>query len=222
MATLVVEALESALPLRRCATRLGASYVAPPGATPCSPAQMGVAQCPCAGVCDRVSYATATESARQAMTGYPTAVEVRLRDRMSDLAGAQRFEEAALVRDRLSALLGAIKRDRLIAALRAAGRVHVRSDAATWIIDAARLVDVAVDGAVGRALPVDPPAPAPDGRPIARQHVDEALCLARHLEQNARRLEVVECSGVWMFPVLTDQSDASMSASVAPSATTPS
>src|SRR5262249_43996088 len=45
MATLVVEALQSALPLRRCSTRLGASYVAPPEASPCSAAQMGVAQC---------------------------------------------------------------------------------------------------------------------------------------------------------------------------------
>ena len=49
MATLVIEALQSALPLRRCSTRLPASYVAPADATPCSAAQMGVAQCPCAG-----------------------------------------------------------------------------------------------------------------------------------------------------------------------------
>jgi DNA polymerase-3 subunit epsilon len=223
MATLVVEALESALPLRRCSTRLSASYVAPADAAPCSAAQMGVAQCPCAGVCDRASYAAAVDIARQAMTGSPLAVEVRLRDRMSDLAGAQRFEEAALVRDRLSALLGAVKRDRLVAALRAAGRLHVRSNGATWIIDAARLVDVAVDGTVGRALPVDPPPAPSDGRPLARQHIDEALCLARYLEQHAPTLEVVECSGVWSFPLVVPQSEAPASSSpVAPSATTPS
>jgi DNA polymerase III subunit epsilon len=34
MAQLVVDALQSALPLRRCTTRIAASYVAPPGATP--------------------------------------------------------------------------------------------------------------------------------------------------------------------------------------------
>jgi DNA polymerase-3 subunit epsilon len=158
------------------------------------------------------------------MCGDPAPVEVRLRDRMSDLAGVQRFEEAALVRDRLSALLGAVKRERLVNALRGAGRVHVRRGSATWIIDGARLVDVTVEGAVGRALPVDPP-PAPlDGRPITREHIDEALCLARYLEQNAPSVEVVECSGVWSFPVLASQSTDSMSSSmpVAPSATTPS
>jgi DNA polymerase-3 subunit epsilon len=226
MATLVIEALHSALPLRRCATRLPASYVAPVGASPCTAAQMGVAQCPCAGLCDATTYAAAVAIATQAMTGDVTAVEVRLRDRMSDLAGAQRFEEAAMVRDRLSALLGAAKRDRLVSALRAAGRVHVRSNGATWIIDAARLVDVTVDGAVGRALPVDPPAAPVDGRPIAREHADEALCLARYLEQHAAALDVVECTGEWLFPVLVDQSAAtrsiSSSTAAAPSATTPS
>ncbi len=226
MATLVIEALHSALPLRRCATRLPASYVAPVGASPCTAAQMGVAPCPCAGLCDATTYAAAVAIATQAMTGDVTAVEVRLRDRMSDLAGAQRFEEAAMVRDRLSALLGAAKRDRLVSALRAAGRVHVRSNGATWIIDAARLVDVTVDGAVGRALPVDPPAAPVDGRPIAREHADEALCLARYLEQHAAALDVVECTGEWLFPVLVDQSAAtrsiSSSTAAAPSATTPS
>ena len=226
MATLVIEALHSTLPLRRCTTRLPASYVVPPDASPCTAAQMGVAQCPCAGLCDATTYAAAVATATQAMTGDVTTVEVRLRDRMSDLAGAQRFEEAALVRDRLSALLGAVKRDRLIAALRAAGRVHVRGNGSTWIIDAARLVDVTVDGAVSRALPVDPPAAPDDGKPIARDHADEALCLARYLEQHAAALDVVECTGEWLFPVLTDQSGAtrpmSSSTAAAPSATTPS
>jgi DNA polymerase-3 subunit epsilon len=144
---------------------------------------------------------------------------------MSERAGAHRNEEAALVRHRLSALLGALKRHRLVAALRGAGRVHVRRGGATWIIDSARLVDVTVDGTVGRALPVDPPAAPPEGRPIARDHIDEALCLARYLEQNAPGLDVVECSGAWSFPVLDGPQTAdSMSSStpVAPSATTPS
>jgi DNA polymerase-3 subunit epsilon len=226
MATLVVEALQSALPLRRCSTRLGASYVAPPDASPCSSAQMGVAQCPCAGVCDATSYAVAVATAEQAMRGDSTAVELRLRDRMSDLAGTQRFEEAALVRDRLSALMGAVKRDRLVGALRAAGRVEVRGKGATWIIDAGRLVDVIVDGAAGRALPVDPPPAPADGAPIARTHADEALCLARYFEQHALSLDVIDCSGVWLFPVLNGQSATSAATSsstaAAPNATTPS
>jgi DNA polymerase-3 subunit epsilon len=204
MANLVVEAFQSALPLRRCSTRLPATFTPPPGATPCSAAQMGVAQCPCAGIADAASYGAAVEAARRAFEGDPTLVADRLYTKMGELAAAQRFEEAALVRDRLSALLGAVRRDQLLATLRRAQRLVVRRGDATWVIDQARLVDVSIDGMLSRSLPVDPPEPAADGRPITRQHVDEAMCLARYLDQHAARLEVVSCSGAWGFPVVAD------------------
>lgn len=201
MAQLVVEGLQSALPLRRCATRLTASHVPAPGAVACTPAQMGVTHCPCAGLADPAGYAAAVDGARRAMTGNPSTVVAHLTGRMAELAAAQRYEEAAMVRDRLSALLGAVRRDRLVAALLAAGRCTVRRGDATWVVDAARLVDVTIAGTAGRALPVDPP-PAPEpGRPLSRAQIDEALCLARSFDQRADSLEVLTCSGTWQFPV---------------------
>jgi DNA polymerase-3 subunit epsilon len=205
MANLVVEALQSALPLRRCTVRLTAKHVPCDGAVPCTPAQMGVAHCPCAGVGDAAAYAAAVAAAERALAGDPSVVATHLSARMAELAAAQRFEEAALVRDRLSALLGAVRRDRLIAALRAAGRCTVRRGDATWVIDDARLVDVSIDGGAWRSLPVDAPPPPQPGRPLSRHQVDEALCLARHLDQHADRIEVVECSGRWAFPVGVDE-----------------
>jgi DNA polymerase III subunit epsilon len=201
MAQLVVEALQSALPLRRCATRLAASHVPAPGAVPCAPAQMGVAHCPCAGFADAASYAAAVDGARRAMTGDPSTIVAHLTGRMAELAAVQRYEEAAMVRDRLSALLGAVRRDRLVAALRAAGQCTIRRGDATWVVDNARLVDVVIAGAAGRALPVDPPPPADPGRPLSRTQIDEALCLARAFDQHADRLDVLTCSGAWQFPV---------------------
>ncbi len=201
MANLVVEALQSALPLRRCSTRLAASYVAPPGLAPCAAAQLGVAHCPCAGSGDRADYVAAVEAARAALEGDAAIVTEQLQARMAQLAAAQRFEEAAMVRDRLSALLGAIRRQRLVAGLRAAGRAVIHGERATWTIDAGRLVDVAIDGTVGRALPVDPPEPVPPERSLPRHHVDESLCLARYFDQHAARIEVVSCSGSWQFPI---------------------
>ena len=44
----------------------------------------------------------------------PTSVTTPLSARMSELAAAQRFEEAALVRDRLAALLNAVRRTQLV------------------------------------------------------------------------------------------------------------
>jgi DNA polymerase-3 subunit epsilon len=201
MATLVVEALQSGLPLRRCTTRLSVSYTPPPDASPCAAAQLGIAQCPCAGAADRVSYAAAVDAARRAMRGEPSSIAEQLESRMRELGAAQRFEEAALVRDRVSALAGAVKRARLVDALRSAGRVTVRRADATWIIDDGRLVDVTVAGSAGRALPVDPPDPPAAGEPVSRHHIDEALCLARYLDLHAERVEVVACSGDWRFPI---------------------
>lgn len=206
MANLVVEALQSVLPLRRCSARLAASYRPPPGAVPCGAAQLGVAQCPCAGVGDRAEYRRAVDTAVRAFAGDAAAVVEHLVARMSELAAAQRFEEAAMVRDRLQALLGAVRRQQLTEAVRGLGRCVVRRGDTTWVIDEGRLVDVAIDGAVGRSLPIGPPEPPPPDRPLSRRAIDEALILAKFLDRHAAGLQVVECSGVWSFPLaVTDQ-----------------
>ena len=96
MAALVVEALQAALPLRRCSVRLGRNHQPLPGATPCAAAQLGVAACPCAGVADRPRYDDAVAAAVAAMSGSPGAVAERLGERMMALAAAQRYEEAAM------------------------------------------------------------------------------------------------------------------------------
>ncbi len=204
-ATLVVEALQSVLPLRRCSIRLGVNHQPAPDAAPCGAAQLGVSQCPCAGMAERSSYDASVRTAAAALEGRPTVVVERLTARMAELAASQRFEEAAMVRDRLGALLRAARRHQLVEAVRAAGRVEVRrlgrNGATTWVVDAARLTDASVTGEVGRALPVDPPDPPEHGRPLAPHQVDEALCLATFLDQHAAQLEVLACSGAWSFPV---------------------
>lgn len=201
MANLVVEAIQSVLPLRRCSTRLGTNFVPAESATPCSSAQLGVSQCPCAGLADRTAYDAAVVTAQRVFDGDAEPVRRHLTARMADLAAAQRFEEAALVRDRLAALLNAVHRTRLLTALLESGRCTVRRADVTWVIDRGRLVDVAIAGEVGRALPVDPPEPTLPGRPLHRQQVDEALCLAKYLDRHAHRLDIAECSGSWRFPI---------------------
>ena len=83
-----------------------------------------------------------------------------------------------MVRDRLSALLNAVRRQHLTQALRDAGRCVVRRGDRTWVVDHARLVDTSIVGHAGQALPVDPPAEPDAERPLTRYHVDEALVLA--------------------------------------------
>ena len=77
----------------------------------------------------------------------------------------------------------------------------VRRNDTIWTIDDGRLVDVVFTGTAGHALPVDPPDPPTAGRPVSRIHVDEAMCLARYLDQHASRITVASCTGSWEFPV---------------------
>jgi DNA polymerase-3 subunit epsilon len=201
MATLVIDAIISALPLRRCSIRLGRSHVPSPDAVPCGAAQLGVAQCPCAGIADSMSYDAAVRTAAQTLGGDPSVVAEALEMKMSRLAAQQRFEEAAHVRDRLGALHGAVRRHRLVEALRGARRCEVRRGDVTWVIDRARLVDVVVAGSAGQSLPVAAPAAVDSDRPLGRQQIDEALCLARHFDKLASQVDVVACTGTWSFPI---------------------
>jgi DNA polymerase-3 subunit epsilon len=118
---------------------------------------------------------------------------------MLSLAGAQRFEEAALTRDRLGTLLGAVRRHLLVEALRSAEHAEVQLGDSTWIIDRGRLLDATRAGTAGSALPIPPPEPA-TGDVLTREQIDEALCLARFCDKRASQL-TVRCSGTWSFPL---------------------
>jgi DNA polymerase-3 subunit epsilon len=86
-----------------------------------------------------------------------------------------------MARDRLSALEGAVKRTRQMDDLLARGRFETTRGDVTWVVDAARLVDVRVAGSTAGALPASPPAAPEAGRPLPRALADEALILARRL-----------------------------------------
>jgi DNA polymerase-3 subunit epsilon len=199
MANLVIEAIHTAVPLRRCTARLGRNHRPDADAPVCSAAQLGVALCPCSGTADPAEYAIAVEHARAALTGRPHGVAALLHDRMMRLAHEQRFEEAAATRDRLTALLGAARRFHLVDALQAADRAEISDGTSTWTIERAQLVDAARIGTVARALPV--PAEESDADAVISRHqIDEALCLGRFCDKRAARLTVT-CSGEWRFPI---------------------
>jgi DNA polymerase III subunit epsilon len=220
MATTVIEAIQSVVPLRRCSARLSRRHVADLSGSPCSAAQLGVAFCPCADAVDAGRYLDAVETARRALNGEIDHVSGALVARMGELVAHQRFEEAAMARDRLSAFVVAARRHHLVEALRAAGRCEIRRNDVSWSIDGGRLVDVVVTNAAGRGLPVDPPSAPTPGAPLDRHHIDEALCLARHLDANAEQLTVVSCSGRWGFPVAVSDRLPRLPASAMSSSTT--
>ena len=97
----VVEAIHTAAaaaPLPR-----GAGPAEPP---PCAAAQLGRAPCPCAGDLDPAVVRAGRRRGARRVAARPDLLLSPLADRMDRLAAAERFEEAADVRDRAAALVG--------------------------------------------------------------------------------------------------------------------
>jgi len=192
-ARLVADAIESALPLRRCAARVSKN----PRPGPCAPAQLGVSTCPCAGSVSAADYQRIVDQVVVGLTEDPSVLLDRLWARMALLASAERYEEAADVRDRASALARAVSRQRQLDGLRRAGRMEIE------LGDGSRRVVLAggrLLGDVGQLALGDADEPEPD-RPLPRHLVDEVSCVASWLDAEARRVRLLHCEGSWAVPL---------------------
>jgi DNA polymerase III subunit epsilon len=197
----VVEALQSVFPLRRCTTRLGRAFQPQLDAISCTPAQLGVAMCPCAGLADANHYAAVVAKAVQAMTTSPELVITTMQDRLTTLSATRRYEEAALVRDRAMAFSNAIRRQRLTDRLREAGDAGLQIGDTTLHIRGGVLVGTAQDGQLEVGLPLAAPEMPTFTALLPRHVVDEVLCLARAFERMADRVTVSWCEGRWQWPI---------------------
>jgi DNA polymerase-3 subunit epsilon len=190
-ARLVAEAIESAVPIRRCTGRPGRV----PREAPCTPAQLGVATCPCAGGISQEDYAELVGRVVTGLTSDPTALLAPLEARMRALAAAERFEEAAATRDRAAALAAALHRQRQLDSLRRASRLEVDLPGET----PRRLVFRG--GLLGPQAGIDagPTDPGPH-LPVPRHLADELACVASWLDAEAARVRVVRCDGELSWP----------------------
>jgi hypothetical protein len=124
------------------------------------------------------------ELLRRAVAGEPGLFFGPLAARMHRLAAARRFEEAATARKEYQALADALRRQRLLDTVRAAGRVEVESGGVRLVIADGRLLTPGLPG------PAGPPPPLP--QPVSGADAAEMLIVARWLEQEgaAGRLRV--------------------------------
>src|SRR5262249_60236684 len=104
------DAIESAVALRRCPRRAGRT--AELGGDPCPPAVLGASTCPCSGACPADEYARLVDEVVAGLGDEPERLLVPLERRMHALARDERYEEAAITRDRLRALARAPHRPR--------------------------------------------------------------------------------------------------------------
>ena len=179
---------ETAAPLRRCTTRVGRKTEITLDA-PCAPAQLGVACCPCRGHTAEAEYAAVVETVRRGLSGEPGLLLEPLERRMDALAQQERFEEAALTRDRLGALTRVLRRAQTLAWLSTSGAMNVAvADGVVSFRDGRLLLGGnepnLFDAAAGGSE-IDLTGPPPVPAHLDRRRSDELLIVARWLDRDA-------------------------------------
>ena len=200
----VVEAIQTASPIRRCTGNPGRG----PHRAPCAAAQIGVARCPCDGQLSEAAYAPVVDHVVRGLTTSPHLLLEPLVTRMEALARAERFEEAADVRDRASALADALRRQRRFDALRRTGTLVLELAGSTVELSAGRLVRSWEGSPLGATLPFEvgrEPIAPPALEPVPTELADELACVAGWLEREAHRVRVLRCDGeltsaLWPLP----------------------
>ncbi|MFZ4585054.1 MAG: DEDD exonuclease domain-containing protein [Acidimicrobiia bacterium] len=184
----VREAIESAVPLRRCSKRVGKKATL--DGPLCLAAQLGASSCPCSGATSESDYADIVAVTVDGLTRNPARLLEPLEARMHACANDERFEEAALARDRLQVLARALDRQRRLDRLRLPARLELARGDNRIVLERGR---VAVDGLE--------PAPPADGPACPRNAVDELLAVARWLDANATTIRLIDVSGTFASPV---------------------
>jgi DNA polymerase-3 subunit epsilon len=184
-AALVIEAIETVVPLRRCSARPERN----PRDSPCPPAQLGVATCPCAGAIDETTYRGHAERVQRALVHDPAALLAPLAARMQALASAERFEDAAATRDRADALASAMARQRRVDGLQRGQRMvfDIRGEGRVEVRQGCLVIG---SGDSQPTLDLD----MPDDRTFV-ERFDEQHCIAGWLDRYAPRVSLVHCEG---------------------------
>jgi DNA polymerase III subunit epsilon len=117
-----VGAVHESLPLRQCTTRISAR--APAGA-PCALAGMGRCGAPCTGAQSVEEYAPIAAVFRAAVDHDPRELVAPLLARVDRLAAAERYEDAAVLRDRVAVLVRAVRRRQRLESLAAVPELSI-------------------------------------------------------------------------------------------------
>jgi DNA polymerase-3 subunit epsilon len=161
---------------------------------------LGVAICPAAPDADERQHWLAVAQAAAALTTDPDLVLVPLWARVARLAAEQRYEEAALTRDRANAYAAALSRHQQSDRLRAAGDLGVRIGDTVLHVRDGVLVAAHPDGQLDTGLDLPPPLVDPYPAALPAAAADETWCLGRAFERAGDRLRLLWCSGGYSLP----------------------
>jgi DNA polymerase-3 subunit epsilon len=204
-AELAAAALHETFPLRQCTGRMSRRR----RSSACVLAGIGRCGAPCEGRQSEEDYAAHVAAAVAAMTGDPGPVVAAVSRRMSTLTAAERFEEAAAHRDRLTTFVRAAARLQRLSALTAIGQLVAAAPdgAGGWEVAVVRHGRLTAAGCIPRGAAPAPYVQAltataetvvggPGPTPCAS--AEETEVIARWLEAPGVRL--VETSEGWCSP----------------------
>lgn len=201
-----IDALEEALPIRRCRTRLSPVRTS----SSCILGEIGRCPEPCLHEITVDQYARIAARTARAMAGDPTPVAEAVSARLTELSSSERFEAAAAKRDELASFLSLAAATQRVRGLVAAGEIVAagRAKGGGWEVAVIRHGVLA--GATRTPPRVDPRPliqrcrdtarvvePASDVRDAA--HAAEARLLLEWLARPEVRL--VEVESAWTCPI---------------------
>jgi DNA polymerase-3 subunit epsilon len=199
-----VAAVHESLPLRQCTGRLSPRVLG----SACALAGMGRCGAPCTGAQSVDEYASVAAVFRAAVASDPRALVAPLLDRVDRLAADERFEDAAVLRDRVAVLVRAVRRRQRLGSLAAVPElVLARPDGdGGWhlsVVRRGRLVSAgcaprgtSVRGTLAGLMATAETPAVPDGELAAS--VDETELVLRYMEKPGTRL--VELDGTLACP----------------------
>jgi DNA polymerase-3 subunit epsilon len=201
-----IEALQDAIPIRRCTTRIRRND---PDGSPCVLAELGRCGAPCTGAEDVTGYATHVRRITALVDGASDEVLRALHRRLIELSSAGRFDQAAWSRDRLSALAAAVdRRQRLGALASIAELVAARPDEqGGWDLTVMRYGRFAAAARARRGVDPMPVVELlvasaetvlPGPGPLPAASAEETSTLLRWLERPGSRL--VRATSPWASP----------------------
>jgi len=208
-AELAIDAVHTVLPIRQCKPKITIRSTAT--ASPCALLDMGKCGAPCIGLQSLDSYSTITARAIEFFKTDARAVITTHESLMSELALAERFEEAAEVRNRVSSFIRGTARAQRISAVTSVTQIVTAlkfPDSSKWefvVIRYGRLVGSALS-APGvplaqtiESLTLSAEVVVPEESILPASTHEEIEILLNYLESPGLRL--VEVTGEWKLPI---------------------
>jgi DNA polymerase-3 subunit epsilon len=178
-------------------------------ASPCALFEMKKCDAPCVGAQSTDSYATVALQVKELLHGDASPLESELRRRMSDLASAERFEDALAVRQRLSAFARGVGRGQQIRSLARVKELVIKKDSELLLIRHGKLAaSLALTGERGDLTLIDlieslrsiGEVVEADSTILPSGNYEESEKLARILSEEVELLWIDEALGPWAMP----------------------